>query len=207
VNREDVRRWVEIAAGRIHDQRDWLTELDKEIGDGDHGINMDRGFQKVLQQLEGSDAADIATVLKITAMALISSVGGASGPLYGTFFLRAAGACAGMDDLDTAEVAAFLRAGLGGVQQRGRAEPGDKTMVDALAPAVEALETAAARGVLLRDAMAAAVEAAAGGVAATVPMVARRGRASYLGDRSAGHQDPGATSSHLVLDALLAAVG
>jgi dihydroxyacetone kinase-like protein len=187
-------------ADMLHGSRDRLTELDKEIGDGDHGINMDRGFQKLVGQLDG--APDIAGLLKTASLVLISTVGGASGPLYGTFFLRASQGCAGRERLETADLASLFEAGLAGVQQRGRAQIGDKTMVDALAPAAAALRTAAGSGAAVSDAAAAAARAAAAGAEATVPLVARKGRASYLGERSAGHMDPGAASTVILVQAL-----
>lgn len=192
--------WLRTAADMLHESRDRLTELDKAIGDADHGINMDRGFQKLAGQLDG--ASDVAGLLKTASLVLISTVGGASGPLYGTFFLRASQACAGKQRLAAAEVAALFEAGLAGVQQRGRAQRGDKTMIDALAPAVEALKTAAAAGAGVREAVAAAAAAAAAGAEDTIPLVARKGRASYLGERSAGHMDPGAASAVVLLQAL-----
>ncbi len=205
MDKDGVSLWLRIAADMLHEQRDALTELDKEIGDGDHGINMDRGFQKLAGQLEGP--ADIAGVLKTASLVLISTVGGASGPLYGTFFLRAAAACADKEALGPAALAALFRAGLTGVRQRGRAQPGDKTLVDALTPAVEALETAAASGASLREAVTAAVDAASRGSQDTIPLVARKGRASYLGPRSAGHPDPGAASTLILMQALRKAIG
>ncbi len=204
MDKDEVSLWLRIAAEMLHQERDSLTDLDKQIGDGDHGINMDRGFQKLAGQLDG--AADIAGVLKTASLVLISTVGGASGPLYGTFFLRAAAACAGKESLGPATLAALFRAGLTGVRQRGRAQPGDKTMVDALTPAVEALETAAASGASLREAVTAAIDAAARGSQDTIPLVARKGRASYLGPRSAGHLDPGAASTLILMQALLKAL-
>ena len=197
--------WLRAAADMLHEQRDRLTELDKQIGDGDHGINMDRGFQKLVGQLEG--APDVAGLLKTASLVLISTVGGASGPLYGTFFLRASVACAGKESLGTGDLAALCEAGLAGVQQRGRAQRGDKTMIDALAPAVEALKAAAASGAGLREAVAAAVAAAERGATDTIALVARKGRASYLGERSAGHMDPGAASTVILIQALQRAVG
>ena len=204
MDKDGVSLWLRTAADMLREQRDALSDLDKQIGDGDHGINMNRGFQKLVEQLEG--AADIAGVLKTASLVLISTVGGASGPLYGTFFLRAAAACADKDGLGTAALAGLFRAGLTGVQQRGRAQPGDKTMVDALTPAVEALESAAGSGASLREAVTAAVDAASRGAQDTIPMVARKGRASYLGPRSAGHLDPGAASTLILMQALLKAV-
>jgi len=200
VSREQVVRWLRAAAESMRENKALLTRLDKAIGDGDHGINMERGFRKVLEQLDG--AADLAGILKNAAMALISSVGGASGPLYGTFFLRASSAAAGMEELSVSDLHRLMEAGLEGVRQRGRAQAGDKTMVDALLPAVEAFGRAVAEARDLPSALAGAVEAARCGAEATIPLIARKGRASYLGERSAGHQDPGATSSYLLLRAL-----
>jgi dihydroxyacetone kinase-like protein len=195
-------QWLRAAAADIKKNKDLLTELDKAIGDGDHGINMDRGFQSVLEKMEGLEDGDLAGVLKGTAMALISSVGGARGPLYGTFFLRASTVVAGKEELSGAEVLELLEAGLAGVRQRGKAQTGDKTMVDALQPAVQALGSALAERQELSAALARAAAAARVGAEATVPLIARKGRASYLGERSVGHQDPGATSSCLILEAL-----
>ncbi len=204
MDRERTALWLRTAAEMLHGSRDRLTELDREIGDADHGINMDRGFQKLVGQLDG--APDLAGLLKTASLVLISTVGGASGPLYGTFFLRASVSAAGKESLGAAEVAALFEAGLAGVQQRGRSQRGDKTMIDALAPAVEALKTAAASGAGVASAVSAAVEAAGAGAEATIPMVARKGRASYLGERSAGHMDPGAASTVILLQALQRAV-
>jgi phosphoenolpyruvate---glycerone phosphotransferase subunit DhaL len=192
---------LETFADRIHAARDELTALDSAIGDADHGINMDRGFQAVLGVLPTLPEGDIGGLLKGIAMKLISTVGGASGPLYGTFFLRFGTATAGQPDIDIAAFADALDAGIGGVRDRGKAEPGDKTMLDALLPASEALRAGIDRGDAPADALAGAVAAAEAGMQSTVPLVARKGRASYLGERSAGHQDPGATSSHLLLKA------
>jgi dihydroxyacetone kinase-like protein len=201
ISYDDVVAWVTLAAERIHDQKAYLTELDSAIGDADHGINMDRGFQAVLGVLPTLPAGDIGALLKGVAMKLISTVGGASGPLYGTFFLRLGTATAGRETLDIAAFADALDLGITGIKERGKAEPGDKTMLDALLPARDALRAGIDGGQSPADALAAAVAAAEGGMAATIPLVARKGRASYLGERSAGHQDPGATSSHLLLKA------
>ena len=190
--------WVGEFARLVREQRDTLTDLDAAIGDADHGSNLDRGMTAAVAALDAEPPADGAAVLKTTAMTLIRTVGGASGPLYGTFFLRASGV---LGDGDGAGLAAALRAGLDGVAARGKAEPGDKTMLDALGPACDALDAALAEGRPLAGALRAAAEAAAAGRDATVPMVARKGRASYLGDRSAGHQDPGATSATLLVEA------
>ena len=184
-------------AAQVAENRAYLTKLDGAIGDGDHGTNMDRGMKKALERLEATDADDIGASLKAVGMALVSSVGGAAGPLYGTLFLQMGQAAAGRSELDLAGFTEALDAGVQGVIKRGKAEPGDKTMVDALLPALEALRESDGEDVAA--ALARAADAAREGMEATVPMVARKGRASYIGERSAGHQDPGATSSHLLL--------
>jgi dihydroxyacetone kinase-like protein len=195
--------WVREFARLVHEQRDALTELDAAIGDADHGTNLDRGLAAVVSALDAESPADPAAVLKTVATTLIRTVGGASGPLYGTFFLRASSA---LDEGDGAALAAALRAGLEGVAARGKAAPGDKTMLDALGPACDALDEALTDGRPLDEALRAAAEGAANGRDATVPMVARKGRASYLGERSAGHQDPGATSATLLMEAAATAL-
>ncbi len=192
--------WVREFGRLVAEQRDHLTELDAAIGDADHGANMDRGLSAVVAALDAAPPADPAALLKQVGMTLVSKVGGASGPLYGTLFLRMAGA-AGAGELDPAGFAQALRAGLGGVVARGKAEPGDKTMIDALGPACEALDTALAAGAPLQQALATAAAAARDGRDGTVALLARKGRASYLGERSVGHQDPGATSTALLLEA------
>jgi dihydroxyacetone kinase-like protein len=174
-----------------------LVRLDTAIGDGDHGTNMDRGMRKAVEKLDGTAGEDIGALLKAVGMALVSSVGGAAGPLYGTLFLQMGMASAGREELDLAGWTAALEAGVKGVQTRGKAEPGDKTMVDALVPALEALRAAEGSG--LTDALRRSADAAEEGMRATIPLEARRGRASYLGPRSVGHQDPGATSTQLLL--------
>jgi phosphoenolpyruvate---glycerone phosphotransferase subunit DhaL len=179
-----------------------LTELDSAIGDADHGINMARGMTAVIDKLDGGLPTRINDLFKTAAMTLVMSVGGASGPLYGTFFLRFAGAAGPAIELDAEALHTALRAGLTGVVERGKAEPGDKTMVDALSPALEAMEAVIKKGGDLVAAVTAARDAAAAGRDATVPMMARKGRASYLGERSAGHMDPGAASMSLLFDAL-----
>jgi dihydroxyacetone kinase-like protein len=201
VSRDAVRVWIESFAASIAENRDYLTQLDSAIGDADHGINMHRGMQAALAKLDGLDDADIGTLLKTVGMTLVSTIGGAGGPLYGTLFLQMGTACAGKTELTGEEWAGALEAGLKGVQMRGKAEPGDKTMVDALLPARERLTTALGEGAPLSEALQRSASAAEEGMRATVPLVARKGRASYLGDRSAGHQDPGATSSYLLLKA------
>ena len=199
-------RWTREFARLVAEQRAALTELDSPIGDADHGTNMDRGMTAVTAALAAESPTTPAALLKRTGMTLISSVGGASGPLYGTAFLRMATAAGDAETLDPQAFAKVLRAALEGVVARGKAEPGDKTMVDALAPAVDALEATLADGKSLPEALTAAVGAAEQGRDATIPLVARKGRASYLGERSAGHQDPGATSVTLLLTAAATAL-
>ena len=178
---------------------EYLTSLDAAIGDADHGINMDRGFKAALAKLSSVEDKDAGTILKTVGMALISTVGGASGPLYGTAFMQAGTAVAGKYELQPQDVFAALDAALKGVIMRGKANPGDKTMVDALTPAVSALHRAIEQGSGLTDMLAQAAAAAEQGMKDTIPMLAKKGRASYLGERSIGHQDPGATSSYLLI--------
>jgi dihydroxyacetone kinase-like protein len=201
ITSSDVRDWIRAYAADIAEHRAELVRLDTAIGDGDHGTNMDRGMRKAVEKMDGTEGDDIGALLKAVGMALVSSVGGAAGPLYGTLFLQMGMATAGRDELDLAGWTAALEAGVKGVQARGKAEPGDKTMVDALLPAVEALRAAADGSSGLADALRRSADAAEEGVKATIPLEARRGRASYLGPRSVGHQDPGATSSQLLLAA------
>jgi dihydroxyacetone kinase-like protein len=196
---EDVLAWLKAYASTIAENREQLTKLDSAIGDADHGINMDRGMTAALAKLDGLEDGDVGTLLKTVGMALISTVGGAGGPLYGTLFLQMGTATAGKDELGPDDWQAALEAALAGVQMRGKAEPGDKTMVDALMPGKDALAQALAEGAEFADALRRSASAAEDGMRATVPLVARKGRASYLGERSAGHQDPGATSSYLLL--------
>jgi dihydroxyacetone kinase-like protein len=197
-----VRRWIADYAEVIAEHRQELVALDRAIGDADHGTNMDRGMQKALEKLEATEGDDIGALLKVVGMALVSSVGGAAGPLYGTLFLQMGAATAGRTELDLDGWTAALEAGVKGVQKRGKAEPGDKTMLDALLPAVAALES----GGDLADALRHSAEAAAEGMRQTIPLEARKGRASYLGPRSVGHQDPGATSSHLLIESAASAL-
>ena len=192
IDKDRVLDWMKRFAGEMSEHRQELVRLDTAIGDGDHGTNMDRGMRKALEKLEASPPADASGVLKTVAMALISSVGGAAGPLYGTLFLQMGTALGSSDEIDLARYAEAWRKGLDGVQARGKAQAGDKTMVDALIPGVEALEGATDLDAGLR----AAAQAAEEGMKATTPLVARKGRASYLGDRSKDHQDPGATSTY-----------
>jgi phosphoenolpyruvate---glycerone phosphotransferase subunit DhaL len=196
---DQVSDWIRAFAAAVAENKDYLTELDSAIGDADHGTNMNRGMQAVLAKLEAGGQDDVGALLKTVGMTLISTVGGASGPLYGTLFLQMGSSAAGKSDLSGEDWAAALAAGLAGVQRRGKAELGDKTMIDALAPAVEALTSALAGGAAADEALRRSAEAARDGMTATIPLVARKGRASYLGERSAGHQDPGATSSWLLL--------
>jgi dihydroxyacetone kinase-like protein len=191
--------WLRDLASTLHDNAAYLTELDSAIGDADHGANMDRGFAAVVAVLDETEFDSVDELLKKAGMTLVSKVGGASGPLYGTFFLRFGTALAGKE-ITPASVGEGLRAGVGGVLARGKPELGDKTMYDAWAPALDAYDAAVAGGSDLADALRAAADAAAKGRDATIPLVARKGRASYLGERSAGHLDPGATSTTLLLE-------
>ncbi|HET9738177.1 MAG TPA: dihydroxyacetone kinase subunit DhaL [Solirubrobacteraceae bacterium] len=207
ISASDVRGWIARYADDVAEHRAELVKLDTAIGDGDHGTNMDRGMRKAVEKLDGLEGGDIAALLKAVGMALVSSVGGAAGPLYGTLFLQMGTASTGREELDLAGWANALEAGVKGVQARGKAEPGDKTMVDALLPAVAALRDAEQDGAALDDALRRSADAAEEGMRATIPLEARKGRASYLGPRSAGHQDPGATSSWLLLRTLAATAG
>jgi dihydroxyacetone kinase-like protein len=198
---QDVVEALRAGAAVIADHREELIQLDRAIGDADHGENMDRGFQAVVSKVDTTAPGTPGEVLKLVASTLISTVGGASGPLYGTAFLRAASAVGDAEKLDGPAVASALRAGLGGVVARGKAVTGDKTMVDALAPAVEAAQASAEAGDSPVRVLASASAAAHKGAQATEPLVARKGRASYLGERSAGHLDPGARSTALLLSA------
>lgn len=193
-----VRRYAEVLA--VH--RRLLIKLDSAIGDADHGENMDRGFRATVERLDNGEEKTPGDVLKTVAMTLISKVGGAAGPLYGTAFLRAATAAGDRDELDDETVVELLDAALEGLRTRGKADVGDKTMIDAWAPAVAAARAGVEAGRPLEDALQEAADAAAQGMRDTIPLVARKGRASYLGERSAGHQDPGATSSYLLFATL-----
>ena len=194
-----TRRWIEAVAAAVAEHKPELTALDRAIGDGDHGENLDRGFQAVLGRFDALDEEPSpGAVLKLVATTLISTVGGAAGPLYGTAFLKAAIAAGDRAELDGAALVEVLTAARDGIVARGKAEPGDKTMVDAWTPAVEAAATA---GDDARTALSAAADAAAAGAVATEPLVAHKGRASYLGERAVGHRDPGAESTALILRA------
>ena len=201
-----ARRWIELAAAQVAEQRDYLVDLDRAIGDGDHGENMDRGFKASVEALGQAQPASVAEVLKTVAKTLMSTVGGAAGPLYGTAFLRASKA-AGDGELDGAGVAALIAGALDGIQARGKATTGEKTMVDAWTPALEAARAAAEAGSDPVAVLEAAATAAEAGAAATEPMRATKGRASYLGERSIGHLDPGAVSTSLILRAAVRAAG
>lgn len=199
-------RWIELAAAQVADQRDYLVDLDRAIGDGDHGENMDRGFKAAVEALGQAQPGSVAEVLKTVAKTLMSTVGGAAGPLYGTAFLRASKA-AGDGELDGAGVAAVIAGALDGIQARGKATTGEKTMVDAWTPALEAARAAAEAGSDPVAVLEAAATAAEAGAAATEPMRATKGRASYLGERSIGHLDSGAVSTSLILRAAVRAAG
>jgi dihydroxyacetone kinase-like protein len=201
---EAVLQWLQNCAATYEQHKDELTELDAAIGDADHGANMARGFSAVRSKLADFKGKDIGTVFKGVAMTLISTVGGASGPLYGTFFLMASAGANGKTSLTHDELAAVFGAGLQGLKNRGKASVGEKTMVDALEPAIDALKN------IGEDSVSAAVDravaAAHRGADSTVPLVAKKGRASYLGERSAGHMDPGAASTVLLFEALQQAI-
>jgi dihydroxyacetone kinase-like protein len=199
ISRDDVLEWIKAVASMISENSTYLTELDAAIGDADHGANMDRGFKAVMNKMPEISDKDIGTIFKTVGMTLISTVGGAGGPLYGTFFLQAGMKTAGKMELSAADWSEALEAALSGIIMRGKAELGDKTMVDALTPAVNALKQAVQENRSISEALNGSAEAARQGMEATIPLVARKGRASYLGERSADHQDPGATSSYMIL--------
>lgn len=201
-------RWIHETARVVAENRALLIDLDRVIGDADHGENLDRGFSAVIARLDaGEPPATPAAVLKLVAMTLMSTVGGAAGPLYGTAFLRAATSLGEAGEIDADAAAGMIRAARDGIVARGKAEVGDKTMVDAWTPATESAETAARAGATAPEVLAAAANAAHAGAVATEPLIARKGRASYLGERSAGHQDPGAVSTALILQAASEAAG
>lgn len=203
VTKRQVVRWLEHTAAVLDQNKEYLTRLDSAIGDADHGINMSRGFKKVVEKLPGVAETDIGNILKTTGMALVSSVGGASGPLYGTFFMRSGAALAAREELSPHDLLTLFQSGVEGIVQRGRPQLGDKTMFDAWSPALEAMQKALADGgetlAVVRSGLAGAEQ----GMKDTIPLIAKKGRASYLGERSQGHQDPGATSSFLLLKSLL----
>ena len=202
----DTKKMLEIVQAiseRIEKEKDFLTQLDNEIGDGDHGINLARGFKSVEEKLPTFADQDIGAILKGVGTQLVSTVGGASGPLYGTAFMKAGNACKGKTELSDADFAAALEAAIGGIKMRGKSEEGEKTMLDSLCPAYKALQEGLGNGKALKEALSDAVEAAAKGVEYTKTIIATKGRASYLGERSIGHQDPGATSSLYILETVL----
>ena len=196
---QHILAWIDALQEVYAENKTFLTDLDSAIGDADHGVNMDRGFTAVKNELPAANSATISDALKTVSTILIRTVGGASGPLYGTFFLKASAACKGKAELDENDVLGIFQAGLEGVAQRGKAILNDKTMLDALTPAVEAMKQALGSGADMRNMLKQAADAAEKGMQATIPMLAKKGRASYLGERSIGHQDPGATSSYLML--------
>ncbi len=202
VTLDQLVSWLGRFSAAATEQRQYLTDLDSAIGDADHGSNMDRGMAAAVAALEATPPTTIADLGKSVGMTLVSNVGGASGPLYGTSFLRFGTTAGAVDSLDAAGLGAALRAGVDGIVARGKAEPGDKTMLDALLPAMDAYDAAVASGASLADAVSTAASAAEAGRDATEPLVARKGRASYLGERSAGHIDPGSASSALMLRTL-----
>ncbi|MDR2343828.1 MAG: dihydroxyacetone kinase subunit L [Spirochaetaceae bacterium] len=197
--------WLKKLDGVYTEQKDFLSKLDSDIGDGDHGVNMARGFNAVLSAIESSPPADICAAFKTVSMTLIKTVGGASGPLYGTFFLRAAADFTGKQELDLDAWTSALEKGIQGIEQLGKAQKGDKTMLDAWLPALTALKENGGNGI--KAALKAAADAAEEGMKATIPLQARKGRASYLGERSIGHQDPGATSAFLLLQSAAGILG
>ena len=199
ITRDDTLNWVKAVAGVINENSTYLTQLDSAIGDADHGANMERGFKAVMNKMPEISDKDIGTIFKTIGMTLISTVGGAGGPLYGTFFLQLGMKTAGKMELNLTDWTDALEAALNGVVMRGKAAQGDKTMVDALTPAVAVLKQSISESQPIHKALELSAEAARKGMEGTVPLVARKGRASYLGERSAGHQDPGATSSFLIL--------
>lgn len=202
IARDDALNWIKACGRVLAENRDYLTQLDAAIGDADHGVNMDRGFKAVMNKMAEISDKDIGTIFKTVGMTLISTVGGAGGPLYGTFFLQAGMKTTGKMELNLEDWYNVIEAALSGVVMRGKAELGDKTMVDALTPARDALKQALEHNTPLATALEQSAEAARAGMVGTIPVVARKGRASYLGERSAGHQDPGATSSYLLLKAV-----
>ena len=203
ITQAEVLAWIQALQKTYKENKTYLTELDSAIGDADHGINMDRGFTTVKAELEKTPLQDIGAILKTTAMTLIRTVGGASGPLYGTFFLRASDTCAGKTELQASDLVALFEIGLEGIVRRGKAQLGDKTMVDALTPAINTMKQLLQDGTDLHQILQQGVAAAEKGMQATIPLQAKKGRASYLGERSIGHQDPGATSAYLLLKTAL----
>ena len=202
IHRDLLLKIIEEITLVIGINKQFLTDLDQAIGDGDHGINLDRGFRAIHDKIESVKDKDCGTILKTVAMSLISTVGGAAGPLYGTAFMKAGQVVANKMEISSEDLVKILEEAIQGVIARGKAAQGDKTMLDALIPAYEALKAAVEKGEDLPIAMVQAVEAAENGVSFTKTIAAKKGRANYLGDRSIGHQDPGATSSYLMLKAI-----
>nr|SAY45101.1 PTS-dependent dihydroxyacetone kinase, ADP-binding subunit DhaL [Serratia marcescens] len=207
LTRQQVVDWLMRCGEVFSRERDFLTRLDTEIGDADHGLNMNRGFNKVVEKLPSVADKDIGFILKNTGMTLLSSVGGASGPLFGTFFIRAAQAANAKQSLDLPELQQMMQEGVEGVVMRGKAEPGDKTMCDVWWPVVESLGQSAQQNLSVAEALQRAADSAERAVESTITMQARKGRASYLGERSIGHQDPGATSVMLMMKTLAEVAG
>ena len=201
ITSSDIVRWIQALQRVYSEQKQYLTDLDAAIGDADHGINMDRGFTAALKEIGSSENADIGIILKSIASALIRTVGGVSGPLYGTFFLRAADTCTARLKLESADVVELFDAGVRGIIRRGGAQLLDKTMIDTLWPAVDAMKVTLQNGGSLQQILNDGARAGECGMKQTVPLLAKKGRASYLGERSIGHQDPGATSSFYMLQA------
>jgi dihydroxyacetone kinase-like protein len=207
ITTDDTLHWLKQVANVLHENRDYLTQLDSPIGDADHGTNMDRGFKTVVERISSMGSMDIGSILKTVGTTLVSTVGGASGPLYGTAFLRAGMVTAGKNELYEADVVALLEAALEGIKARGKAQAGEKTMLDALTPALAAAKEAAAKNLGLSRLLQNVSAAAEVGMKDTIPLCATKGRASYLGERSIGYQDPGATSTWLILKALAETCG
>ncbi|HCR2994582.1 TPA: dihydroxyacetone kinase ADP-binding subunit DhaL [Serratia marcescens] len=207
LTKQQVVDWLMRCGEVFSRERDFLTQLDTEIGDADHGLNMNRGFNKVVEKLPSVADKDIGFILKNTGMTLLSSVGGASGPLFGTFFIRAAQAANAKQSLDLAELHQVMQEGVEGVVMRGKAEPGDKTMCDVWWPVVDSLGQSAQQNLSVSEALQRAADSAERAVESTITMQARKGRASYLGERSIGHQDPGATSVMLMMKTLAEVAG
>ncbi len=199
IRNNNILDWIQAYAVIIADNKEYLTKLDSDIGDGDHGINMNRGFKAVAAKLPSLADKDIGTIFKTIAITLISTVGGASGPLYGTFFLQMSTTTQGETELNLDDWISTFQAGVEGVIMRGKANVGDKTMIDSLHPALQALKESQKNGLDISDAIKLSAHAAEQGMLSTIPLLARKGRASYLGERSIGHQDPGATSSFLLI--------
>lgn len=205
----DTKKLIEIiraVSEKIKEEKDYLTDLDRPIGDSDHGINMARGFATVEEKLPAMEDKDAGTILKTVGMALVSTVGGSAGPLYGTAFMKAAGPVSGKQEIDLNDFIALLEAAVAGVKMRGGAKLGEATMVDAMEPSLEAVKAAAEAGKTAKEALADGVAAAWAGAEATKPMIATKGRASYVGERGIGHQDPGATSYAFMLETVAKAL-